>query len=216
MPVYNCVDLVERALDSVPLDDDVQFILIDDGSTDGSYEKELLWWGKHIGKGNWHMFVRHNDNHGVAHAMNTGFSLARGEYIVSLSSDDYYRTDFEQFRPLMDGKNDIIYFDLEVNDGSIWKLDEVSKNKFVGAVKFIRREFLGDTRIPEDVKYMEDVPFNNNLQLKNPKEVFSNIALKHYNWPREGSLIAQAENDYKNNRKEWERASKQIKWEGHD
>lgn len=162
------------------------------------------------------MFVRHNENRGVAHAMNTGFSLALGDYIVSLSSDDYYITDFEQFRPLMNGKNDLIYFDLEVNDLSIWELDKVSKNKFVGAVKFIRREFLGDTRIPEDVKYMEDVPFNNKLQLKKPKEVFSNIALKHYNWPREGSLIAQAENDYKNNRKEWERASKQIKWEGHN
>ena len=216
MPVYNCIDLVGRALDSIPLEEDVQLILVDDGSTDGSYEKELQWWGKHIGKNNWHMFIRHNENRGVAHAMNTGFSLALGDYIVSLSSDDYYITDFEQFRPLMDGKNDLIYFDLEVNDGSIWKLDGASKTKFVGAVKFIRREFLGDTRIPEDVKYMEDVPFNNNLQLKKPKEVFSNIALKHYNWPREGSLIAQAENDYKNNRKEWERASKQIKWEGHD
>lgn len=216
MPVYNCIDLVGKALDSIPLDDDVQFILIDDGSTDGSYEKELAWWGKHIRKDSWHIFLRLNQNHGVAYAMNQGFGMASGEYIVSLSSDDYYITDFEQFRPLMDGKNDLIYFDLEVNDLSIWKLDEVSKTKFVGAVKFMRREFLGDTRIPEDVKYMEDVPFNNYLQLKKPKEVFSNIALKHYNWPREGSLIAQAENDYKNNRKEWERASKQIKWEGHD
>lgn len=216
MPVYNCIDLVERALDSVPLDDDVQFILIDDGSIDGSYEKELLWWGKHIRKDSWNIFLRLNQNQGVAHAMNTGFSLALGEYIVSLSSDDYYISDFKQFRPLLDGKNDLIYFNLEVNDLSIWKLDEISKTKFVGAVKFIRREFLGDTRIPEDVKYMEDVPFNNKLQLKKPKEVFSNIALKHYNWPREGSLIAQAENDYKNNRKEWERASKQTKWEGHD
>lgn len=197
MPVYNCVDLVGRALDSVPLDDDVQFILIDDGSTDGSYEKELAWWGKHIREDSWHMFIRLNENQGVAHAMNTGFSLARGEYIVSLSSDDYYITDFEQFRPLMDGKNDLIYFDLEVNDLSIWGLDEVSKTKFVGAVKFVRREFLGDTRIPEDKKFMEDVPFNQALQAKKPKEAFSNRVLKHYNWPREGSLIWQANKEKK-------------------
>lgn len=216
VPVYNCVNLVERALNSIPLDDDVQLILVDDGSTDGSYEKELEWWVKHMKGSHYGLFIHKKENQGVASAMNVGFEVARGEYIGSLSSDDYYRTDFEQFRPLMNGKNDLIYFDLEVNDGSIWELDEISKKKFVGAVKFIRREFLGDTRIPEDVKYMEDVPFNNYLQLKKPKEVFSNIALKHYNWPREGSLIAQAENDYKNNRKEWERASKQIKWEGHD
>ena len=123
--------------------------------------------------------------------MNLGFNLARGEYIVSLSSDDYYLTDFEQIRPYLDGKNDLVYFDLEVNDGSIWHLDEKSKETFVGAVKFIRREFLGDTRIP-DLKWHEDVPFSQALYAKEPKEIFTGILLKHYNFPRVGSLSWQA------------------------
>lgn len=197
MPVYNCVDLVERALNSVPIEEDIQFILIDDGSTDGSYEKELAWWAKNIGKDNWHMLVKLEKNQGLAHAMNTAFDLAKGEYIVSLSSDDYYVENFDMFRPYLDGKNDLVYFDLEVNSKDIWRLTEQTKNLFVGAVKFMRREFIGDTRIPEDIKFMEDVPFNQALQAKKPKEVFSNRVLKHYNWPREGSLIWRANKEKK-------------------
>lgn len=189
MPIYNAEDTLQRALDSIPLADDIQIILLDDGSTDSSWQIALDWWRKHnFGAGS--TIHRWENNKGVAATMNLGFRLAIGEYIVSLSSDDYYITDFEQFRPYLDGKNDLIYFDLQVNDGSVWHLDEESKKGFVGAVKFMRREFLGDTRIP-DLKWEEDVPFSQELYKKNPKEVFTGIVLKRYNFPREGSLSWQ-------------------------
>jgi len=140
--------------------------------------------------------------------MNLGFNLARGEYIVSLSSDDYYVTDFEPFRNYLDGKNDLVYFDLEVNDGSVWHLNDESKLEFVGAVRFIRRDFLGDTTVP-DLKYKEDKPFAGLLFAKHPKEVFTGIVLKHYNWPREGSLSWQATQDYEHDREKWSRNSGQ-------
>ena len=98
--------------------------------------------------------------------------------------------------PYLDGKNDLVYFDLEINDGSIFHVDEKSKHEYVGAVKFMRREFLGDTRIP-DLKFREDYPFSNQLYDKNPKEVFTGIVLKHYNFPHEGSLTWQACNGFK-------------------
>lgn len=186
MPIFNAEDTLQRALDSIPLADDIQVILLDDGSTDRSWQIALDWWREyHAGT-----IHRWENNKGVAAAMNLGFSLARGEYIVSLSADDYYLVDFDQFRPYLDGKNDLVYFDLEVNDGSVWHLDENSKKEFVGAVKFIRREFLGDTRIP-NLKWEEDVPFSKALYAKNPKEVFTGIVLKRYNFPREGSLSWQ-------------------------
>jgi len=191
MPVYNQEDLVLRALKSIPLNtDDIEIILINDGSTDNSLEIMATWMQTHdylcpI------KLISSRHNCGIAHAMNVGFDEARGEYIVSLSSDDYFLTDFSKFIPLLDGKNDLIYFDLEINDGTIWHLDEKSKKAFVGAVKFIRREFLGKTRIP-DLKYREDVPFSKKLYAKKPKEVFTGIVLKHYNYPREGSLTWQA------------------------
>ena len=199
MPIYNAEDTLQQALDSIPLAKDIQVILLDDGSTDNSWEIALDWWRKHSAEGAGSIIHRWEDNKGVAATMNLGFSLATGEYIVSLSADDYYLADFEAFRPYLDGKNDLIYFDLEVNDGSVWHLSPETKHEFVGAVKFIRRDFLGDTRIP-DKKWCEDKPFSEALYAKNPKEVFTGIVLKKYNWPHVGSLSWQAnhENNDKN------------------
>ena len=191
IPIFNAEDTLQRALNSLPLADDIQIILLDDGSTDRSWEIALDWWRDHSEDGAGSIIHRWIPNHGVAATMNLGFGMATGEYIVSLSSDDYYVTDFEQFRPLLDGKNDLVYFDLEVNDGSVWRVTPETRRYYPGAVKFIRREFLGDTRIP-DKKWHEDTPFAQALYAKNPKEVFTGIVLKHYNFPREGSLTWQA------------------------
>ena len=206
IPFYNAEQTLLRALQSVPIQEDIQIILLDDGSTDKSWDIALKWWREHdLGPGS--TIHRWENNKGVAATMNLGFTLAIGEYIVSLSSDDYYVTDFDQFKPYLDGVNDLIYFDLMVNDGSVWHLDEQSKKEFVGAVKFIRREFLGDTRVPEGRKYKEDLPFSQALQTKNPKEVFTGIVLKRYVWPREGSLSWQAVQDYENDRELWAKNS---------
>lgn len=192
MPIYNAEDTLQCALESIPLINDMQVILLDDGSTDDSWNIALEWWRKRPVDGVGSIIHRWEKNQGVAATMNLGFSLAQGEYIISLSSDDFFTTDFSMFMPYLDGENDLVFFDLEVNDGSFWRVTEDNKKRYPGAVKFIRREFLGDTRVP-DKKWEEDVPFTQALQKKNPKEVFTNIILKHYNWPREGSLTWQKE-----------------------
>lgn len=207
MPIYNAKDTLERALHSIPLSERYQIVLIDDGSTDGSWRIALDWFDEHYDEIHRSSLIhRWTDNHGVAAAMNLGFSLSDADYIVSLSSDDYYLTGFSEFDSYLDGKNDLVYFDLEVNDGSVWHLDEKTKSQYVGAVKFIRREFLGDTRVPT-LKYKEDMPFSQELYSKNPMEVFTGIVLKHYSWPREGSLSWQATQDYVNNRDLWAKNS---------
>lgn len=191
MPNYNGEETLLRALESMPQSQDIQLILLDDGSTDNSWKILTDWWAENSKNYNPASIIhRWEKNRGVATTMNLGFEMAEGEYIISLSSDDYYVVDFYNFMPYLDGVNDLVYFDLIVNDGSIWHVDEETKNIYVGAVKFIRREFLGDTRIP-DLKWEEDVPFTKALYAKNPKEVFTGIPLKRYNFPHEGSLSWQ-------------------------
>lgn len=191
MPNYNGEETLLRALESMPQSQDIQLILLDDGSTDNSWKILTDWWAENSKNYNPASIIhRWEKNRGVAATMNLGFEMAEGEYIISLSSDDYYVVDFYNFMLYLDGVNDLVYFDLIVNDGSIWHVDEETKNIYVGAVKFIRREFLGDTRIP-DLKWEEDVPFTKALYAKNPKEVFTGIPLKRYNFPHEGSLSWQ-------------------------
>ena len=185
IPVYNQESLIERAIRSIPLRDDIEIIVVDDGSTDDTGNK-LVTIGIELNDPNF--IVLHNrKNMGVGYTVNRGLDIADGEYIVLLGSDDYFYTDeFLKAMEQLDG-TDLVYFDLKVNDGSILKLTEESKRNLCGSTKFMRKEFVGDTRNP-DIRQGEDWFFYGELLKKNPTERFTNLVVKHYNYPRKGSL----------------------------
>lgn len=185
IPVYNQESLIERAIRSIPRRDDIEIIVVDDGSTDDTRNK-LVTIGIELDDPNF--IVLHNrKNMGVGYTVNRGLDIADGEYIVLLGSDDYFYTDeFLKAMEQLDG-TDLVYFDLKINDGSIFKLTEESKRNLCGSTKFMRRAFVGDTRNP-DIRQGEDWYFYDELLKKNPTERFTNLIVKHYNYPRKGSL----------------------------
>ena len=86
IPIYNVEDYLEETLDSLlnqTIIDDIEVLMIDDGSTDNSryiIEKYAL------DHDNFHAF--HNENGGQGAARNFGLDHAKGEYIHFLDSDD--------------------------------------------------------------------------------------------------------------------------------
>lgn len=189
IPVFNQEELVIRALESIPKRDDIEIIVIDDGSTDNTWKKLVEF--KNYRPYFYNLILLSNDiNKGVSYTVNRGYDIARGEYIVLLGSDDYFIDDkFLEIIPMLDN-TDLVYFNLEVNSGEVWHINEKTKKTFCGSVKFMRREFIGDTRCPENFRKAEDWFFYNELLKKNPTEKFTDITLKHYNWPRPNSLTA--------------------------
>ena len=189
IPVYNQEELVIRAIDSIPRRDDIEIIVIDDGSTDKTW-KNLFIYQKF--QNNKIVLLRNDKNMGVSYTLNRGYDIVKGEYVVLLGSDDYFITD--KFEEAVDNEltgEDLIYFDLELNNGDIWHLIEETKHLFCGSVKFMKRVFIGDTRCPVDIRTGEDKSFYEDLLKKKPTEKFLNIVLKHYNHPRKGSLSEQ-------------------------
>jgi hypothetical protein len=81
----------------------------------------------------------------------------------------------------------MIYYNLEDNNNRILEVNQGNRRGRCGAVKFIRREFIGDTRCPE-IRTAEDKEFNNRLLDKYPTEKFTGRVVYHYNYPRENSL----------------------------
>lgn len=182
IPVYNQEQLVLRALHSIPCRDDIEVIVVDDCSTDGTFEELITY--QHYSNQNI-IILANGENRGVGYSVNKGLDAAQGEYVVLLGSDDYFMGDLLEVVDKL--SCDLTYFDLEINDGTIFKLQEDTKELYCGSTKFIKRSFLGDSRCPE-VRFAEDQALYKQLLEKNPTEEFTNKVLKHYNYPREGSL----------------------------
>lgn len=87
IPVKDGKDFIERCLNSVEkqLTDEVECIVIDDGSTDGT--TEIL--KEYVGKKGFGIY-RQDKSRGVSDARNAGITFAKGEYITFLDSDDEY------------------------------------------------------------------------------------------------------------------------------
>lgn len=185
IPVWNQESLIERAIRSVPVRNDVEIIVVDDASTDDT--PQIIRTIHDEGSANI-ICLANMVNRGVGFTLNKGYEYASGEYLVNLGSDDYFYTEeFEKALEELDG-TDLVYFNLQVNDGTIYKLNEENKFYYCGSTKFMRRAFVGTTRCPE-IRVAEDKYFYDELIAKNPTEKFTDITLKHYNFPRKGSLI---------------------------
>ncbi len=86
IPVYNVIQYLPECVEKIAKKSryDIEIILIDDGSTDGSGELCDAYATKYE-----NIKVLHKQNGGLGSARNVGLEFATGEYILFLDSDDY-------------------------------------------------------------------------------------------------------------------------------
>lgn len=84
MPVYNAELYVQRSVTAVLNQrfSDFEFIIINDGSTDGTKELVLAFRDERI------RYFENESNSGVVRTLNRGIGLARGKYIMRTDADD--------------------------------------------------------------------------------------------------------------------------------
>ena len=97
VPVYNVKLYLHKCVDSIlnQTYQNIEVLLIDDGSTDGSSDICDSYTEKDS-----RIKVVHKKNGGLSSARNTGLDMATGEYILFVDSDDYI--DIEMIRRLYD------------------------------------------------------------------------------------------------------------------
>lgn len=90
IPVYNVCNYIDKCVQSVIAQTykQIEIILVDDGSTDGSGEKCDAWADKDA-----RINVMHIENNGVSHARNMALNVAKGRYIGFVDADDYIEND---------------------------------------------------------------------------------------------------------------------------
>ncbi len=114
MPVYNSGKYLSTAVDSILDQDftDIELILVDDGSTDGSGERCDEYAQKDE-----RVVVIHQKNQGICNARNRALDVARGEYIGFSDHDD-------EFAP---GAFSCVYKTAVENDADIVKFQKIEK-----------------------------------------------------------------------------------------
>lgn len=86
IPVYNAEKYLDRCIESAVNQTykETEIILVDDGSTDSSFDICTKWAEKDS-----RIKVIHKSNEGAGLARNAGLDVATGEYVLFIDSDDY-------------------------------------------------------------------------------------------------------------------------------
>lgn len=90
VPVYNVYDYLDRCVKSLTTQtyQNIEIILVDDGSSDDSGKLCDLWRKKDS-----RIVVIHKKNGGLSDARNAGINIAKGKYYSFIDSDDYITND---------------------------------------------------------------------------------------------------------------------------
>lgn len=185
IPVWNQEKLVIRALDSIPRREDIEVLVWDDGSKDETLTNLLQYKAEHP---ELRLSVYGDKvNRGCSYAKNQLLDKIQGEYWTLLDSDDYLLPAYEKAMEEMDG-TDVICFDCEINDGTVWALTEECRESYCAQwSRFLRRDKTGHLRFLEDHKVDQDWWFNQECLKFTHK--YTRIPAYHYNFPRAGSLV---------------------------
>lgn len=167
LPTYNGCKYLRQSIESClnQTYKNIELIVVDDGSTDATAEVVKSYQDKKI------KYLRHEKNLGLPHALNTGFSKAKGEYLTWTSDDNYYTKDaIEVMTNFLNKKKDVglVYADCYVIDekGDVLRYHQVSSIKKLYVECSVWACFLYRRKVYEEVgeynpqaKYFEDYEY---------------------------------------------------------
>lgn len=105
IPQKNIPQLLARCLNSIPLRDDIQIIVVDDASDNPQEVQRVVTAYRNV------ELVLTTEKKGAGYARNQGLKLAKGDWLLFADADDFFSTSFER---LVDKhyteKSDIVFF----------------------------------------------------------------------------------------------------------
>jgi glycosyltransferase involved in cell wall biosynthesis len=130
MSVYNSEKYLREAINSIlgQTFKDFEFLIIDDGSKDGSVDIIRSYADPRI------RFIQNDKNIGLTRSLNKGLKLARGEYIARMDGDDIALSDrLEKQVSFLDKYEDIklvgsSYYEIDENDKVVGHVDCLTNN----------------------------------------------------------------------------------------
>lgn len=215
MPLFNMAEYVSEAIDSVinqsmAFKENIQLILINDGSTDNTNEichKYEALYPNNI------KYVE-TDNNGVSHARNIGIEMATGELITFLDGDDYWSKEsfkrvwaFHKKNPELDvidcrmkwfeGRSGYMGIDYKYAKGTrvVDIKAEPTCIQLSASCVFFSRSSIAETRFLENLAIGEDSRFVNEIILRKEKYGIVSNALYYRRFRKAGTSATQQSSD---------------------
>ena len=207
VPIYNVEKYLDKCINSLVNQtyQDIEILLIDDGSTDKS-GKIAEDWAKKDSRTN----VYHKTNGGLSDARNYGIKKASGSYICFIDSDDWVEKNYIErlllkiyendcdisiCNPIYDFENGVSKIKQKKNNKSnyimnseeaILELNNFRYFDMSACFKLFKKELFNNIKFPKE-KYCEDFYIMFKLFDKANKIVYFNEYLYHY-MQRKGSI----------------------------
>jgi len=202
VPYYNAEEYIERTLESIEKQvyKNLELILIDDGSTDKSYEVAE----RYLFKCNFKYLLVRQENSGVSAARNNGLSIASGSYVVFVDSDDllspnYIKQMYEHLTKYQlemvicgfqtfEDESTLINIPLDLENTQIMNSLEVMQKFLYGTIKIsiwslmVKRDLIAkfQLKFAEGYKYSEDIHFVWRLLAHTNKVAYDRNLLYYY------------------------------------
>lgn len=194
VPIYNSQNYLPKCLNSILCQtfDNLQIVLLDDGSTDNSYSIAYKYAIKDS-----RIELYHQNNSGVADTRNKLLSFTNGDYILFVDSDDWLELDMIEFLITEQSKSnaDMTTCGMVLNDRAvanqyikkIYTKDKAIENflyhtEFRGSLwnKLLKSSIIRDIRFASKISYGEDALFVWHFLQKVEKVTLTNKQLYHY------------------------------------
>ena len=138
VPVYGVERYIERCVRSLfsqTMTEGVEFIFVNDCTKDHSIELLTALISEYPQPSSQVKIIHHPQNRGLAVARQTGFDVARGEYILHLDSDDYFEHDMLEvmYEAALANNADVVVSDFfwSFKKGDVYQECPVSDSKEV-------------------------------------------------------------------------------------
>lgn len=117
IPHYNSFDLLQKLIDTIPVNEEIQVILVDDNSTENVEEIKQYAENHKI-----EFYKNDSKEHSAGRCRNIGLRHAIGEWILFADADDFFTEGFyEIISPYFEKEYDMVYFaptSIKLSDGT--------------------------------------------------------------------------------------------------